>query len=492
MKATKIFNLLLFCMLILTCSKDDSNNLFNDSEGAFIRFFLLVDSNNQVLEYPEISGGLQAVSSYEKNNVRTLKIPVAISSTNVTESTSATFNTNIVGDIDLTITPQSTLTFSPTKLVDTIYVNINNRWDFSIAQQLKLSLTSISNENINIGIPNVLEPNNELIINFFEPSFQYTFEKNRIEINGESGEEVFFKVNFPLGYFENEINEHDIFTFLNGFDYTISREKYDDTSITYKIKLNENIQNDDVFYQSIINLTDFNGYLATGTKTLQIVKPIKTPREISVNTASHFYDLADQFYRTYGEVWNDFNKDGVCQWNNFSAFTYPVIVAASSPNAILYDDKGTSDPSDDIYHDAFKIGFKTPNAVTTTTNSFNLKRWFSNESVSGLNSPGFDVNPALEFFPDNGNSTTKGIVLVIPQFLTIAGTNGNSYSFALSGEGTYEEYSPGLFELKFKLHLSNDGIFGGTITADYLIYNNNSYADPEDLTTSNCVTEYTL
>ncbi|MCF8275036.1 MAG: hypothetical protein K9I95_14520 [Flavobacteriaceae bacterium] len=492
MKATKIFNILLFCILVLSCSKDDSNKLFDDSDGAYIRFFLLVNSNNQVLEYPEISGGLVAVSLYEKNNVRTLKIPVAISSTKITDATTATFNSSIVGDIDLTITPQSTLTFSPNKLVDTIYVSINNRWDFSKLQQLKLSLTSVSNEKISIGIPNVLEPNNELTINFSEPSFQYTLEKNRIEINGDSGEEVFFKVNFPLGYFENEINENDIFTFLNGFDYTLSKEKQDDTSITYKIKLNENIQNDDVFYQTVINLIDNNGYLATGNKTLQVVKPIKTQRDISVNTASHFYNLADQFYRTYGETWNDFNKDGICQWTSYNAFTYPIVVSADNPNAILYDDKGTTDPSDDIYHDAFKIGFKTPNTITTTTNSFNLKRWFSNESTSGINSPGFDVNPALEFFPENGNSTTKGTVLVIPQYITIAGTNGNSYSIAISGDGTYEEYSPGLFELKFQLKVTNDILFGGTITAEYLLYNNNSYPDPQDLTTSNCVTEYTL
>lgn len=492
MKATNIFYSIICMILILSCSSDDSGKILDASEGQFIRFFLLVDSNNNAIEYPEISGGLTAVSNYEKRDVKTLKIPVALTATNISQNTTATFETNITGDIDLDILPQQTLNFNSNKLVDTIYIKINSRWDFTKTQELKLKLTAVSDSKVNLGIPNNSEPNNELSITFSEPSLQYTFETNRIEINGALAEEIEFKVSFPLGYFEEDINTDEIFSFLNGFDYSLSQVSQSDTSITYKIILNEDIQNDDVIYQTSISLEENNGYLPIGNKILQIVKPIKTPRDKTVNTASHFYNLADQFYRTYGEVWNDFNNDGICQWTNYFAFTYPIVVDANNPNAVLYDDKGTTDPSDDIYHDAFKIGFKTPNAITTTTNSFNLKRWFSNESSSGLNSPGFDVNPAIEFFPENGNSATNGTVIIIPQYLTIAGTNGNSYSFAISGEGTYEEISMGVFELKFQLSLTNEEVLGGKITAEYRLYNTNSYADPIDLTTTNCVTEYTL
>ena len=43
---------------------------------------------------------------------------------------------------------------------------------------------------------------------------------------------------------------------------------------------------------------------------------------------------------------------------------------------------------------------------------------------------------------------------MIPQYITIAGTNKNSHSIAISGEGTYKEISAGLFEISFELKLN--------------------------------------
>jgi len=489
MKAIKLLSLI--CIFFsISCSNNNDSKLFSNSDGQFIRFFLLVDSNKEALEYPEINGGLTAVSAYEKSDVKTLKIPVVITSAALTENTTATFETSIIGDIDLDITPLETLSFSPNKLIDTIYVKTKSRWDVTQTQQLKLKLTSVSDPAINIGIQNNLEPNNELLIDFLEPSLQYTFETNRIEINGAQGEEVLFKVNFPLGYFEDEVDENSIFNFLNGFDYSLSKIAQNDISISYKITLNEDIQNDDVYYQTTISLVDTD-YLATGNTILQLVKPLKTDRELAVNTAANFYNLSDSFYRNYGEHWNDFNNDGICVWQSFFAFAYPVVVNADDENAILYDDMGTTDPSDDIYHHAFKIGFKSP-IEGNTTNSFNLKRYFTNESTNYANSPGFDVFPAIEFFPENGTSTTNGSALIIPQFITIKGRNGNSYNIAIAGTGTYQEISSGLFEIAITLELTNDELFGGTITSEYRLYNNNSYTEPDPLTTNNCVTETDL
>jgi len=74
----------------------------------------LVDSNKEALEYPEINGGLTAVSAYEKSDVKTLKIPVVITSAALTENTTATFETSIIGDIDLDITPWKHLVFLQT------------------------------------------------------------------------------------------------------------------------------------------------------------------------------------------------------------------------------------------------------------------------------------------------------------------------------------------------------------------------------------------
>jgi hypothetical protein len=477
--------------MILSCSKDDSDAKFDIQ--PFVRFNFLVNSNNEPLVYPQVNSGLIPKNNYTNKSVKTLKIPVTLSSSKLKNSVTINYSITSSGNSNsFTINPLNKVTFQDTKLTDTIYLSFNERW--SSNQTITLKLEDASDTSINIGNLNDSNTNDVFTISLEDINTTYTLPSNRVEIKGEQGETLMFNVNFPNGFILSEINTDAIFEFLNGFDYTLEIEKIaDDKSfITYKLTLNEDIQNDNVYYQTIINLKDSDTYSTTGNTVLQIVKPIVTPRDNSVNTAANFYNLSDSFNRTYGETWNDFNKDGICQWSSFNTFTYPVVVSADSPNAILYDNKGTVDTSDDVYHDAFKIGFKTPNAITTTTNSFNLKRWFSNESTSGINSPGFDINPALEFFPENGNSTTKGTVLVIPQYITISGTNGNSYSIAISGEGTYEEYSSGFFELKFQLKATNDLLFGGTVTAEYRLYNNNSYPDPEDLTTTNCVTEYEL
>ena len=494
MKAIKLF-LFIGILFISSCSSNnDDTKRFSNNNGQFIRFFLLVDSNNDVLESPEINGGLVAVSAYDKSNVKTLKIPVAITSNALIENTTATFEASTIGEIDLDITPQESLNFTPEKLIDTIFVKINNRWDFSQKQQLKLKLINISDPNIAIGIQNNLDANDELLIDFLEPSLQYTFETNRIEIKGTQGEIVDFKVNFPLGFFQNEIDDTTIFEFLNGFDYTLTRNAIgpDGTSLNYRITLNEDIQNDDVLYQTTISLIDTDSYRATGNTIIQLVKPVKTERDLEANTAANFYDLSDPFYRVYGEHWNDFNNDGICVWQAFFAFAYPVVVNSDNENAILYDDMGTTDTSDDTYHHAFKIGFNAFANPTSTTNSFNLKRWFNGESISSVNSPGFNIPTAIEFFPENGNSLTNGRALIIPQFLTIAGRNGNSYNIAISGEGTYSEISTGLFEIALELRATNDDLFGGTVTSEYRLYSNNSYTEPDPLTTNNCITETDL
>ena len=484
-----IIPFLLAFAVICSCSND--NESVTNKVPSFVRFNFLANSNNEPLEFPAVSSGLIPKSEFTNTSIKVLKIPVSLTSETLENLVTVNYSVTSTGNSSAySFNPENQVTFNGNQLTDTIYVNFNERWTDN--ETIKLKLETASDPTISIGNLNSTQPNNEFTINLGTINTSYTFETNRIEILGENGEEIEFKVNFPNGFIASEIENETIFTFLNGFDYSLSKTNEDQTSITYKITLNEAINNDDVFYQTILSLSDIENYTAIGNTVLQIVKPIKTPREKTVNTAANFYDLSDPFYRTYGETWNDFNKDNICQWGSFTAFTFPIVVSADSPNAILYDDMGTTDPNDDIYHDAYRIGFKTPNTITTTTNSFNLKRWFSNESTSGLNSPGFDINPALEFFPENGNSLTKGTVLIIPQFLTIAGTNGNSYSFAISGEGTYEEITSGIFELKFQLNLTNDEVLGGKVTAEYRLYNTNSYADPEDLNTENCVTEYTL
>ncbi|MGC1633185.1 MAG: hypothetical protein WA749_13835, partial [Gelidibacter sp.] len=389
------------------------------------------------------------------------------------------------------ITPNQ-LSYNNTKLTDTIFVNFSERW--SSNQSINFKLESVSDASITVGNLNAQKKNDEFTINLEAVNTTYTLSTNRIEITGKIDEEIRFKVNFPNGFIPSEIEDSEIFKFLDGFDYTLTREAFGShrNSISYLLKLNESIQNDDVFYQTIISLKDTDLYTSTGNTVLQLVKPIRTLRDNSVNTASNFYDLTDQFYRTFGAHWNDFNNDGVCAWQSFNVHTYPVVVTADDPNAILFDDRGTSNLDDDIYHHAFKIGFYTNVTATSTTNPFNLKRYFTNESISSINSPGFNITSAMEFFPENGNSTTNGTVLVIPQFLTIAGTNGNTYSIAISGEGTYRALSNGLMEIDLEFKATNDALFGGTIISSYKIYNNNNYNAPLPLTSNDCLIEYTL
>lgn len=476
---------------MLSCSKDDGQSNTEFGVQPFVRFNFLVNSNNIPLEYPALNSGLVPRSTYNNTLLKPIKIPVTLTSTTLSETVSVTYSTtpsNGIGDFN--VSPANQLTFQGNQLTDTIFVSFDERW--TPGETITFKLEEVSDTSINIGNLNAEAPNDIFILELGEISATYSFEQNRIEVIGQAGEELNFKVNFPNGYLLSEIEDEPIFEFLNGFDYTLNpiNAGENPTSITYKLTLNENIQNDAVFYQTIITLLNTANYNAIGNTVLQIVKPINTPRDPAVNTASNFYNLSDPLYRTYGENWGDFNSNGICNWSSFFAFTFPVVVSADSPNAVLFNDMGTPDPSDDIYHDAFKIGFGSTN-TTGTTNSFNLKRWFTNESISAANSPGFNVNPALEFFPDNGDSSTSGTVLVIPQFITITGTNGNSYSIAISGEGTYHEISPGLMELSFILVASNEALFGGSINSEYKIYNSNTYPDPDPLTNI-CVSEYDL
>ncbi|QSW89393.1 hypothetical protein J0383_00940 [Flavobacterium endoglycinae] len=479
MNRIKILSLLVAAAALLSsCSKDDYR--LDSTVDPFVRFNFLTTSAGVPLEYPAVSTSTVPLSSYENKSVKTLKIPVALTHTNLKSAVSASFSavSSSNDNESFTVNPVNELVFQGTKLTDTIFVSFNKRWTEN--QSITLKLETISDPNIHIGNLNTTYPNNSFKIDLGTIATNYTFPVNRIVIKGEAGETVDFKVNFPNGFFPSEIDNLEIFKFLDGFNYSLSHDPYGDnrSSITYHLTLLESIQNDDVYYESSISLVNTGNYTATGNTILQIVKPIKSTRDVNANPASKFYDLSNQFYLTYGETW--FDKSGTCAWQAYNAFTFPVVVTKDHENAILYSDKGTTNPNDDVYHDAFRIGFNVASG-TNTTNSFNLKRWFSNESTTAANSPGFNITSALEFFPANGNSKTEGNVLVIPQYITITGTNKNSHSIAISGSGTYKEISSGLFEITFELKLMNEELFGGTVTAQYRMYNNKTYPKPAAL-----------
>ncbi|MEM0576083.1 hypothetical protein [Flavobacterium polysaccharolyticum] len=488
MTRIKILCLLFIAVLFFSCSKDDYK--LGTQVDPHIRFHFLVKSDNTPVEYPTVNGSLVPQSSYVNTSVKTLKVPVALTAYNLKNTITANFSAvSSIGDNQsFTVNPVNELRFNGSKLTDTIAVSFNKRWTTN--QSITLKLETISDPEIHIGNLNTEYTNDTFKIDLAPITTNYTFPVNQFVVKGEAGETIDFKVNFPNGFFPSEIEKASIFKFQNGFEYVLTRDDFGDnrSSITYHLTLLKDIQNNDARYESKITLVNSPNYNATGNLTLTVVKPIKSTRDIQAYPASKFTDPTNAFYLTYGEHW--FNNNGNCSWQTFNALTFPVIVAKDHENAILYSDKGTANPNDDVYHDAFKIGFNVASG-TNTVNSFGLKRWFSNESNSAAISPGFNITSALEFFPANGNSKTQGTVLVIPQDITIGSSATNTYQIAISGEGTYKEISNGLFEISFELKLTNDKLFGGTVSTQYRMYNNRTYTKPAALSIP-CPKEVTL
>ena len=487
MNPIKFISILSIVITLFSCSKDDYK--LDSTVNPFVRFNFIVNSNNIPVEYPVINTTTLPIDTYENQSVKVLKVPVSLTSVNLKEAVTVNFSAVTSGDINsFSVEPKSELLFQGNKLNDTIYVSFEKRW--ADKQSITLKLENASDPAIHIGNLNTYAPNNVFTINLGNISTTYTFPVKDFIVKGEVGEKIDFKVNFPNGFIPSEIENATIFKFTNGFEYSLTHDDFGDnrSSITYHLTLLEDIQNDDARYETKINLINIPNYIATGNTSLTIVKPIKSLRDIQAYPASKFSDPTNAFYLTYGEHW--FNNNGNCTWQTFNALTFPVVVTKDNENAILYSDKGTTNPNDDVYHDAFKIGFNVASG-TNTVNSFGLKRFFSNESGSAAVSPGFNITSALEFFPENGNSKTQGTVLVMPQDLTIGSSASNTHIIAISGEGTYKVISNGLFEISFELKLTNDKLFGGTVSTQYRMYNNRVYPKPAALSI-NCPKEVTL
>ncbi|SDW85708.1 hypothetical protein [Flavobacterium degerlachei] len=489
MNPIKIISVVVVVLSIFTsCSKDDYKLSAQDID-PYVRFNLLVNSSNAVLEYPTVNSTALPVSSYTNKSIKPLKIPVTLTTATLEKPVYVEYSIVSTGDNgSFSATPKNQVSFVGNQLSDTIYLSFDKRWEAK--EKITLKLESVSDPSVHIGNLNTATINNVIEINLDEVKTNFTFQVNRLELKGEVGEQVDFKVNFPNGFIPSEIENTNFFKFTNGFDYVLTHEDFGDNRsfVTYHLRLLENLQKDDVYYQTGIALVPNANYTTTGNTVLQVFKPIKTERDVQANPAAHFYDLSNQYYLTYGAHWSD--KNGVCTWQSFNAFTFPVVVSKENVNAIQYSGQVTSTTSDDVYHDAFKIGFNVVSG-NGTTNSFDLKRWFSNESTDAANSPGFNITSAIEFFPENGNSKTKGSVLVIPQDITIGGKNGNSYSIAIAGAGSYKEISSGLFEISFDLKVTNDALFGGTVTSQYKIYNSRTFPTVSPINEA-CITEIEL
>ena len=485
MKAIKTLLLFLSLLAITNCDKED-DRIFDDSNGRFVRFFLQTDANGNPLQAPDVSLASTAVATYDKANIKTLRIPVALTSQPLSEDVTVTYTAEVIGLNNIELEPANQFTFSGSQLVDTLYVKINELYDPSVSPSITLKLTGVNDASINLGMPNEQSPNDQLTINFQEVDLNYAISSpSRVDVTGAAGEEFTVTVDFPNGYLSSNIQNQEFFTETqSNFSYTLTREPLiSDDQVEFTFTINQDFMDDDLLYKTSFAINAIDGYRQSGTPSITFIRDPKTPRDKTLNTASQFYNTSDPFYRTFGVHWFNDNADNICKWRDFNAFTNPVVVSAEDPNAVLADDRGTSDPSDDLYYHAFRISFNANNAGFTT-NPFDLKRWFTNESTNTDNSPGFNMTPALEFFPEDGISSLQGTVQVIEQTLRIgtSANNGGITEFLnISGAGTYKEIAPGLMEITIDVSVTNNRLFGGTRTDTYRIYNSSNFTDPAPL-----------
>lgn len=495
MKATKILLLLILVVSFFRCDSDDINGEMTYSGSPFVKIFLITDNDNNPIEADdELETNESGLEEYTHNSIKPLKVPVVLTYPGLDHEVTVDFSTDVKsGFSTYFIEPAEAVTFNSGSYTDTITIYFSERWNEEDSINFDFALESVDDASINLGQLNDELANKELSVTLGQVNTSVSFSTNRMEITGEAGEQIEFELEFDNGFIPEEIENLDLITELAGFDYTletvINDENYE--TVKYIMTLNEDIQNDEVTYTTTFSLNDDSDYEPTGTTILQVVKPLNIERDNSVFTASDFYDLSDTYYRTYAELWLYDDGDEVCEWQRATMFTYPVVVDKDHDNAVLYTDNGTEDESDDIYHHAFRIGFDSPNAGRTT-NSFGLKYWFDNEYTDEDESPGFNIEEALEFYPTDGTSETEGTVLVIPQIITISSKDDVSYNISISGEGTYKEVSDGLFEIELEFRATNEELFGGTQTAYYFMYNSSSYGgDPDDLTVG-CIEEVEL
>jgi hypothetical protein len=212
MNPIKIISIAVLILSLFTaCSKDDYK-LNSDNVDPFVRFNVLVNSNNTPLEYPTLNSALVPVASYTNKSVKPLKIPVTLSSSTLKKPVFVTYSITETGDSDsFSVKPLDQISFMGNQLTDTIYLSFDKRW--STKQKITLKLEESSDPSITIGNLNTVAPNNSFEVNLDEVKTTYTFPINRFEIKGEIGEEIVFKVDFPNGFIPSEINDNKMFEF---------------------------------------------------------------------------------------------------------------------------------------------------------------------------------------------------------------------------------------------------------------------------------------
>jgi hypothetical protein len=467
------------------CTKEDEPLIIEIQ--PHVRFNFLTDNNNEPLEFPALNALDIPKSRYENTSIKTLKIPVILSSSTLSEVVNVDYSVNgTINSADFNITPVQ-LSFNGNQLSDTLYVKFNKR--LTENDSIVLKIDNVSDTSIKIGSLNSLQKNDSFTITFNEIELTYSFNTNRKEISGNINESFDFSVLFKNGFIPSDIENVDVFSQPNTFDYTITKKaNTKEDEIEFTLTVNENIA-DEVSLDAFLNLLEIPNYLKGANQSLQINKPIKIDRD--GNPAVNFYNISDPFFRLRGEYWRpDTDNPGSCEWFATNIFSVPVIVDKTNPNGIFISDNGTpNDENDDIYHHRFKIGFKSPTGLGI--NVFAIRSLIDGESSI---SPGLNLDEAVEFFPLNGNSTTEGTMAVVSQNLIIIRTSDDkAFSIPISGVGTYKliDASTNVWQMKFEITYDFSQVNGTIITLP--MFYNNSPGQPEPALVNNqCYEEIQL
>lgn len=477
MKDIKIIIAILFLLLFIGACTENSNE---QEEYNFVRFGLLVNPNGQIIEYPNAKQNIPETDTYNHVTIRTIKIPVVLTSKLKNTPTDVFYEINTEGNFnEFVASPQNKITIPAGKLVDTLRITFKNNWKEANANKIKIKIIGTSDPSITIGWPNSVKKMNMLTINLGDlEKTRYFFNQNIYSLAGVENEELLIPILFSqpvtnaiIGNFNFIKPTFEVLSACDGlgssFKYSLERMPFTDgvSQIFYKFKLLETTP----FASNLkLNLNiGLNNFILFGANQTSLLKPLNVNRQGDV--AVNFYNSADLFYRTFGKAWYFNTSTNLCDWSDFNTFTKPVPVPLDSE---FDNGKG--------FH-KYRIGFVANNAPIGT-NPFDLRRFYAGANVS---SPGYTVMQALDFFPDNGTSTSKGIVKIVPQVLSFIKTsNGATINIPICGSGNYfYESVKNRWVIYLELHCDETLLNGNSdvIKPMYIYSNNNGYADPDAL-----------
>ncbi len=474
----KLFIAFALLLAFLGCTKDVDLSI---NENNFVRFGLLLDKNGEILEYPTALSSILETATYTHSSTKIIKIPVVLTSNLKAVPVDVFYEVQTEGTFnDFTTSPVNKVTIPVGKLIDTLRITINSRWQGVGTNKIKVKITRTSDPSINIGWNNSNQKMNQVTIILANlTQTKYYFEQNLYNLTGVLNEELLIPIKFSqpvtnamIGNFNFIQPQFVALSACDGsnanYNYTLTRMPFVDgaSKIFYKFKVISTTQ-----FASNLKLTlnaGLTDFIPSNTTTTNLKKDELILRE--GNPAANWYNLADSFYRTFGKSWYFNTTDGICKWSSFFAITKPVPVPAGSPF-----DNGQG------YH-KYKIGF-VANNLPVGTNAFDFNRFYDGTNVS---SPAFTIREALEFFPANGNSLTNGVVKVIPQTLIFVRTSNNtSVPLPICGSGNYNFNSVlNRWEMYLEIHCDETAINGNSdvVRAMYIYSNNNNSANPTNLT----------